>query len=95
MNSDLLETLGKGYIVDNYIAFVHKKNKEKALIVYVTDALKGICDNTSKPYGGTVMNKRFYEILVPEKEEKEQEPQEVINKFKIGLEKVAKWTYST
>lgn len=69
------------------------------MVVYITDALKAICDNTSKPYGGTTLNKRFYEILVPENKktdkEKDEEPNEVINRFKEDLEKVAKWTYST
>lgn len=85
--------------MDYYIAFLHKNKQQNDLIIYITDAFKAICDNTSKPYGGTTLNKRFYEILVPDNQknekEKEEEPDEVINRFKKGLEKVAKWTYST
>lgn len=46
-----------------------ERSREDAYRVYITDALKVLTENTAHPYGGTVMTKRYQDILHPQKED--------------------------
>ena len=40
-----------------------KEALDKAYRIYVTDALKMLTENTAKPYGGTMLSKRFTDAV--------------------------------
>lgn len=64
---DMVEVMGRGYVVDYCITSMHNLNREKALQIYVTDALKHIAENTAKFCGGPYMQIRFADLLEPPK----------------------------
>lgn len=51
--------------MDYCMALLRNQNRETAFMVYVTDALKAIAENTAKFAGGAYMQKRFADYLVP------------------------------
>ena len=74
-----------------------RESEEKALRVYVTDALKAIVENTGKSVKeGVVMRKRFADIInnVPDDEETEEQAnkraKKIIDNIKIKLGKCRK-----
>lgn len=79
----LVDVIGKGYVMDNYIAFFKNMQKERMYKVYVTDALKAIATNTSKAYGGVELNKRFIDVLEPHIEKRTAN--DIINNIKRKL----------
>lgn len=78
--------MGIGYVIDNYISYFQKRQKEKAYQVYVTDALKVIAENTSRINGGAYMNARFLDIIEPHIETRTSE--EVIETIKDKLSRM-------
>lgn len=67
MRLEMVEALGRGYVVDYCITSLRNRNREKAFRIYVTDALKYIAENTAKFCGGTYMNNRFADLMAPPK----------------------------
>ena len=59
--------MGIGYVIEHYIAFFQKEQKDKAYRLYVTDALKIITENTAKANGGTYLTGRYAELIEPKK----------------------------
>lgn len=60
----LAECIGKGYVIEHYIAFFKKELEEKSFKIYVSDALKLIAENTSRD-GGKYMSMRFIDVIEP------------------------------
>lgn len=61
--------MGIGYVIDHYISYFHKEQKEKAYKVYVTDVLRTISENTAKSVGGSYVKMRYLDIIDPPKQE--------------------------
>ena len=87
LNFELLEIVGIGYVIEHYIAFFQKEQKDKAYRLYVTDALKIITENTAKLNGGTYLTGRYAEMIEPRKEET-RTAEEIIDTIKEKLERL-------
>lgn len=70
--------------MDYCIALLRKENRELALQVYLTDALKHISENTAKMVGGSYMAHRFADVLFPQ-EKPQQTSEQVIDKIRKKL----------
>lgn len=70
LNFDLLEIMGIGYVIEHYIAFFQKEQRERMFKAYITDALRLITENTAKQVGGSYLTARYADIIEPKKEEK-------------------------
>lgn len=79
--------MGIGYVIEHYIAFFQKEQRELAYQVYVTDSLRIIAENTAKQVGGSYLKARFKEIIEPIKEEK-RTADEVITDLKDKLRRL-------
>lgn len=58
-------------MIDHCVAFAEKHSKEKMLVMYTTDALKMIAQNTAKSVSGSYFKHRYEDIITPKKEENE------------------------
>lgn len=77
---NLVDSIGKSYVIDHYIAFFKKETQEKMYKIYVTDALRIL----TKKFGGEYLKNRFADVLEPHKEEKKT-ADEVINNIRDKL----------
>ena len=77
INIDLekLELFGDEY----YFEFIRQWDYERGYKFYVTDALKAIVGNTARLAGGSTLNRRYFDIITPEKQEPERKPEEIID----------------
>lgn len=66
--------------MDHCLNVIKEQRKEDAERIYVTDALKAIAENTARMANGSVMSKRYAELLpIPKKvEKKEQTAEDII-----------------
>lgn len=85
LNTDLIEMLGRGYIVDNCIAFYNRRMEEQAFRIYVSDLVLGIY-NRLIPSGAEPLTARYADYLEyskPKKKEKtgDEIAAEIIAKF--------------
>ena len=69
LNLFLLENLGIGYVIDHYISYCLKEQKQRAFDIYITDVLRIIAENTAKQVGGSYIKARYDEIMNPPKED--------------------------
>lgn len=67
LSVELLNLVGKGYVIDHCVSLFNKKMKEMQYKVYLTDALKLINDNLVKLVGGDVMRERYYDAIKEDK----------------------------
>ena len=78
-------------MIDHCVGFFQKKQEEKLYRVYVTDALKALCDNTSKMISGkaVTMNMRYKDLIdnEPQKEDT-RTAEEVINHITDKLQRL-------
>lgn len=81
---DLLEILGKSYIIQHCVAFLKNKSKEKAFQIYVTDSLKIIAETLAHHYGGSVLNMRYADIISDEEPEN-RTAEDIINNLKAKM----------
>ena len=81
---DLMDILGKGYIIQHCVAFLKNKAVYKAYQICVTDALKVIAENTAHANGGLTLNMRFADVISDEQPEERTE-EEIINNLKEKL----------
>ncbi len=63
INLELLELIGKGYIVDHCVSLFNNKAKERLYQTYITDTLKCLNDNLAKVIGGSSIKARYYDLL--------------------------------
>ena len=56
----MLDLMGKGYILEHCVMYLHKKQDEELLSIYVTDALKILTENTAKMVSKGIMLKFGY-----------------------------------
>jgi tRNA A-37 threonylcarbamoyl transferase component Bud32 len=70
----LVDSVGKSYVIDHYIAFFKKEMQDKSYRIYVTDALQLL----TKKFGGEYLKNRFYDVIEPHIEET-RTAEEVIN----------------
>ena len=70
---DLLELVGRSYVIEHCTAEINRSHHEKSYRIYVTDTLKAIAENTAKIIkgGGAVMTKRWIDVIEPPKPIKE------------------------
>ena len=61
----MVDSIGKSYVIENYIAFFRKEMHERAYKIYVTDALQLL----TKKFGGEYLKNRFYDVIEPHIEE--------------------------
>ena len=88
MNFELLDLVGIGYVIEHYISFFHKKQKDDAYKIYITDTLKLILENTAHAInGGQYIQVRYADVVEPQKEET-RTADDVINHVKEKLAKV-------
>lgn len=73
LNYNLVELCGKGYVVDNYIAFLNKESEDRAFRIYVTDALKVISKNTACKKDDLIINMRWLDMVEPQETETKEE----------------------
>ena len=64
-----MEIVGIGYVIEHYIAYFQKEQKEKAFKIYITDALRILTENTAKQSGGSYLTARYADLIEPKKEE--------------------------
>lgn len=83
---DLLEILGKSYIIQHCVAFLKNRAISTAYQVYVTDALKAIVENTAGTGKAQTLSMRFADIISDEKPEERTE-EDIINSIKDKLRK--------
>ena len=81
---DLLEVLGKSYIIQHCVAFLKTRSEEKAFRIYVTDGLKVIAENLANYYGGSVLNMRYSDVISTEKPDDRTE-EDIINNLKAKM----------
>lgn len=70
ININLLNILGRDYIIDHIIAEAHKQNEQKLLNIYITDALRALVNNIAqrafeKP-SYTQLTVRWLDIIEPQ-----------------------------
>ena len=65
----MLELLGKGYVIEHCMAFFRTHEQELAYKTYITDGLKVLTEHSARQYGGSVLTRRFIEIIRPAPEE--------------------------
>jgi len=63
INLEMLDLIGKGYIVDHCVSLFNDRMKERLYRVYITDTLKCLNDNVAKVVGGSVLKARYYDLL--------------------------------
>lgn len=56
-------------MIEHCVSAFSRKRKSEIYRMYVTDALKVIAENTAKFAGGSVMSKRYEDIINPPPEE--------------------------
>lgn len=59
INLNLLDILGKEYIIDHIVSEIQKQTEQKLLNVYITDALKALVNNIAQ----AAFEKRSYTQL--------------------------------
>ena len=83
LNSDFVDVLGSGYVIDHCIAAFQKEQQEKAFNVYLTDALMAIANNTSALTNeGQKMSGRYFDIIDIKPKKKEETADEIILRLK-------------
>ena len=87
INTELIDLIGKGYIVDHCIALYNRRMEERSYRVYVTDLLMGIY-NRFTPSGTEPLTIRYadcLEYVKPKKKEKtgDEIAAEIIAKFNL------------
>lgn len=60
----LVDSVGKGYVIEHYIAFFKKETQDKSYRIYVTDALQLL----TRKFGGEYLKNRFYDVIEPHME---------------------------
>lgn len=91
LNFQLLELLGSGYVIDNYISVFHKEQKELIYRIYVTDSLKVLSENTAIHEGSKVLTERYIDLIYNDsshEEKEERTEEEVISTLMEKLRKV-------
>lgn len=63
VNLQMLDLIGRGYIVDHCVSLFNSKAKERLYQIYITDTLKCLNDNLAKLIGGTVLKARYHDLL--------------------------------
>lgn len=76
--------MGIGYVIDHYISYFNKEQKDKIYKVYVTDVLRSISENTAKSVQGSYIKARYLDIIDPPKEET-RTPEEIIENIRNKL----------
>lgn len=71
INLDLLEIMGRRYVIEHCISAFRAKQEEKMFRVYVTDALRALCRSE-----GT----RYWDMIKPNTGNKQDE--EIVNEIK-------------
>lgn len=70
LSVELLEMLGRGYVIEHCVSLFNKKAKEKAYRIYVTDTLKLLNENIAKRMCGKTLEYRYYDLVEGKKETK-------------------------
>lgn len=61
---DLLDVLGRRYLIDHCYRYLRQSSEELLLKTYITDALKMIVENTAKmSQGGVVLKDRYIDLI--------------------------------
>ena len=68
LSVELLNLLGKGYVIDHCISLFNRQAKEEAYRAYVTDTLKALNDNFAKHFGGAFYQTRYVDVVNPKEE---------------------------
>ena len=59
MSLELLDLMGRGYLIDHALAELHDAAERTRLRAYVTDALMALTENTARPHGGRRVTRRW------------------------------------
>lgn len=85
---DMLDLLGKGYVIDHCVSLFHKEQKDKQYRAYITDALMAITETLADRYGGRKMSIRWIEMNQPPKPEDERTGEEIKESIMSKLKKL-------
>ena len=69
LSVELLQMIGKGYVIDHCVSLFKKKQEKKLYQIYVTDTLKLINDNIAKNFGGAMIKTKYSELTQTVKED--------------------------
>lgn len=77
---DLLDLFGRGYVIEHCMSLFKKRQEEKAYKIYMSDVGFALVNIVGKSFGAkeNIIAQRFFEIIEPTKEEKEEETEEQI-----------------
>lgn len=76
---DLLDLFGRGYVIEHCMSLFKKRQEEKAYKIYMSDVGYALVNNMGKAFGAEyIIAQRFFEVIEPTKEEKEEETEEQI-----------------
>ena len=67
LSLELLDMIGRGYVVEHCVSSFNKRQKELAFQIYVTDTLKSIDEKLFNTFGGTAYKDRFIDRITSEK----------------------------
>lgn len=78
-------------MIDHCVSAFFERQEEKIYRVYVTDALKAICENTANFAGGSVIKARYHDLIdrTPKQPQNDEEQaHEIIKRISEGLMKI-------
>lgn len=70
-------------MIEHCISAFSLTQKELAYRIYITDALKVLSENTSRQFGGSCLNSRWYDIINTKEEKRSSD--EIINQVKNAI----------
>jgi hypothetical protein len=85
INTELIELLGRGYIVEHCIASYNRRTEERMYRIYMTDILNALNTNFAKYFGGSMYKERYADWIDTAPKEKEKSGDE------IAAEIIVKW----
>ena len=69
LNTELLEIIGRGYVIDHCVSLFNSRTRERLYREYVTTTLKVLNDNFAKQFGGNVMSMNYSDLFVSDNED--------------------------
>lgn len=88
LNVDLLEIIGRGYVIDHCVSFFNKQAKEERYRNYIADTLKLMNENIAKLVGGSYYKMRYAEQCEQKKEPEksgDEIARDIIRRAKLKL----------
>ena len=88
LSVELLEMVGKGYVIDHCVSLFNKQVKEERYRNYIADSLRLISENVAKLVGGSYFKTRYAELCEQAKEPEksgDEIARDIIRRAKLKL----------